>query len=259
MSRDTLLTICRTPKGRSVAETHGKRLRRRGVVDSVEVLTYEHEPVRELREQLQTIDADRVFAVPLCLAHSRETTEAIPAALSYVPAPVEYCEPVGQSPAVTRAIVSRAIDHVSAADDASLVLVGFGASGTPYHRQTVEYHAERLRRQSEYGEVVSCYLLQNPTVECVRYNVTNDRVVAVPLFVEPSEATTEEIPAKLELDRGGIEYTEPLGSHPLLTDAIESEVAKQRVLAGNQGPQTFEATLTAKSHALATDGEGEPL
>lgn len=258
MSRDTLLIVCRTPRGRSVAETHGERLRRRDVVDAVEVLRYEREPGRELRDQLRAVDADRTFATALRLAHSRETTDAIPAALSHVPGTVEYCGPVGRSPAITRAALARATDRVPAAADASLVLVGFGASGTPYHRQTVEHHAERVRHLSDYGEVVPCYLLQNPTVECVRYNVTNDRVVAVPLFVEPSDATADEIPAKLELDRGGVAYADPLGAHPLVTDAIESEIAARRVLADGDGqePRTFEATLTARARAVVADGEG---
>lgn len=261
MPRDTLLLVCRDNGGRNVTETHRARLLDRNVADTVEVLRYEQEPVRELRDQLQDLDADRVFAVPMCVAHSRETTGAIPSALSYVHGSVEYCEPVGRSPAVTRAILERSTAHVEPTADSSLVLVGFGSSGTPYHRQAVEHHAARIRQQSDYGEVVPCYLMQNPAVECARYNVTNDRAVATPVFVEPSAATTEEIPAKLELDRGGLEYADPLGDHPLVTDAIESEVAKQRVLADtNQpGPQSFEAALTARSRALATDGEGEPL
>lgn len=261
MSRDTLLLVCRENEGQSVVETHRERLQRRGVADSVEVARYEQEPVRELRDQLLDVDADRVFAVPMCVAHSHETTNAIPSVLSSVHGSVEYCEPVGRSPAVTQAIFERATAHVEAAMDASLVLVGLGSSGTPYHRQVVEYHAARIRQQSDYGEVVPCYLVQNPAVECVRYNVSNDRAVATPLFLEPDVATEEEIPAKLELERGGIEYADPLGEHPLVTDAIESEAAKQRVLADidQSGPQSFEATLTAQSRALATDGEGEPL
>lgn len=260
MPRDTLLLVRRTTDRPSVAATHARRLRSRDVVDDVRVATYEQEPVRELRDELRALDADRAFAVPLCLAHSRETLDAVPAALSAVDAPVHYCEPVGRNPAVTRTIRDRATDHYRAGDDVSLVLVGFGASGTPYHRQAVEYHAARLRGESGFGEVVPCYLLQNPAVECVRYNVANERAVAVPLFVQPSSATDEEIPAKLGVDRGGVAYADPLGEHPLVTDAIEASVASQRVVAGDaRDPHSFEATLTARARALATDGEGEPL
>jgi len=261
MPRDTLLLVCRESEGRSAVETHRERLRRRDVADAVEVVRYEHEPVRELRDQLVGLDADRVFAVPMCLAHSRETIEAIPSALSAVAGSVTYCEPVGHSPAITGAILERATNRVAAGANATIVLVGFGSGGTPYNRQAVEYHAARIRHQSDFGEVVPCYLMQNPTVECARYSVSTDRAVAAPLFVEPSAATEEEIPAKLELERGGIEYADPLGDHSLVTDAIVAEVARQRVLTGanNGSPRSFEATLATGAHAVATDGEGEPL
>ncbi|SFS08671.1 Sirohydrochlorin ferrochelatase [Halomicrobium zhouii] len=261
MPRDTLLLVCRESEGRSAVETHRERLRTRGVADAVEVARYQHEPVRELRDRLAGLDADRVFAIPMCLSHSRETTDAIPSALSAVSAPVTYCEPVGHSPAVTGAVLERATSHVAAGANASIVLVGFGSGGTPYNRQAVEYHAARIRRQSDYGEVMACYLMQNPAVECVRYNVSTDRAVAAPMFVDPGAATEEEIPAKLELERGGIEYADPLGDHSLVTDAIEAEVARQRVLtdARRGSPHSFEAALRSGAHALASDGEGEPL
>ena len=259
MTRDTLLLVGRDGGDRTVAETHRERLQRRDVADAVEVVSYEREPVRELRDRLLDVDADRVFAVPTCIAHSHETIDAVPSALSHVPGSVTYCEPIGRSPAITGAILDRATARVEPAPDASLVLVGFGSSGTPYRRQVVEYHAARIRQNFGYGEVVPCYLMQNPAVECVRYNVTNERVVAAPLFVEPCDATEEAIPAKLELDRGGIEYADSLGEHPFVTDAIESEVARQRVLADTDRtvPRSFEAALTARSRPVAIDGQGE--
>lgn len=261
MPRDTILLVQRATDDRSVAATHAQRLRERQVADAVRVATYESEPVAELAPDLEAIGADRLFVVPLCLSHSNETIDAIPAALSRADAQVSYCEPVGRSPALTRAIVDRATDRVADERGGSLVLVGFGASNTPYNRQTVEFHATRARERSGYDEVVTCYVLQNPAVECVRYNVGEGPTVAVPLFVTPSRATTADIPSKLELDRGGIEYADVLGTHPLVTDAVEAEVAKQRVLGDDEAdqPTSFEATLTATARPLATDGDGGPV
>jgi sirohydrochlorin ferrochelatase len=253
-----LLIGRRTTCSRAPLERHATRLARRELVDEVHTATYETEPVRELRDQLAAITADRVYAVPMQAAHTFETLEDVPAALSHVPGDVHYCEPVGGSPAVTDVLASKAAELEAPAADVSLVLVGFGSSSKPYHRQTTEYHATRLAAQSDYGEVVSCYLLQNPTVECVRYNVSNDRAVAVPLFVSPSEATEEQIPEKLELDRGGIAYADPLGAHERVTDAVHAEVAKQRTLAveGDAPTASFEARLTATRRPVVTDGEG---
>ncbi|WP_435181016.1 CbiX/SirB N-terminal domain-containing protein [Halorussus sp. AFM4] len=258
MTNESLLLIGRNaPNARDVYETHADRLASRAGVGDVHVATYDTEPVRELRETFAEIDGERVYAVPLTAAHTFETTDGVPAALSYVPGEVRYCEPVGRSPAVTDALAQRAADAARAGDDASLVLVGFGSSSRPYQRQTAEYHAARLSDRSEYGEVLTCYLLQNPAVECVRYNTSTRRTVAVPLFLTECEATEEEIPAKLELDRGGIEYADPLGDHARVTDAIHAEVERQRVLAtGGDAAASFETELVRNQRPVATDGEG---
>lgn len=261
MTSESLLLIGReTRNAREVIGAHADRLSRRGVVDDVEVTTYESEPVQELREGFERITGETVYAVPVCAAHSRETIDDIPAALSYVPGEVTYCEPLGQSPAVTEVIETRGQDRIPARDDVSLVIVGFGSSSKPYHRQAVDYHAARLRERSAYGEVLTCYLLQNPAVECVRYNASTARSVAVPFFVTRSEATESRIPAELEVERGGIEYAEPLGEHPRVTDAIHAEVEKQRTLArGEASPgASFEARLTRTGRPVATDGDGVP-
>lgn len=259
MTDEALLLIGRRAgDARDVLETHAVRLEQRDGIDEVHVATYETEPARELREQLAGIDADHVYALPMCAAHTYDTTDGVPAALSYAPGEVHYCEPPGRSPAVTDLVVQQAAELSPAGEDVSLVLVGFGSSAKPYHRQTAEYHATRIRDQSEYEEVLTCYLLQNPAVECVRYNVSCSHAVAVPLFLLRTEATEEEIPTKLELDRGGLEYGEPFGDHPRITDAIHAEVEKQRVLATERDASSFEAALTRTRQPVATDGEGPP-
>ncbi|MEF8862506.1 MAG: CbiX/SirB N-terminal domain-containing protein [Haloarculaceae archaeon] len=259
MTSESILLIGRDARNaREMLDTHADRLDRRAIVDDVEVATYETEPIRELRDQFGKIAADTVYAVPVCTAHTHDTTNGVPAALSFVSGEVRYCEPLGRSPAVTEVIEERGTDLISASEDVSLILVGFGSGSKPYHRQTVDYHAARLRDQSDYGEVLTCYLLQNPAVECVRYNATNDRSVAVPLFLARTEATESRIPEELELTRGGIEYADPLGEHPRITDAVHAEIEKQRALAFDETAHTasFEAQLTRTRRPVATDGEG---
>jgi sirohydrochlorin ferrochelatase len=258
MTHETVLLVGRRGENaEAVLDIHAERLRDRGVGDDVRTATYEREPVRELRDEFAALSADRVYALPTTLAHSYETTEDLPAALSSVHGEVRYCEPVGRSPAVTGVVEDRATERVTADPSASLLLIGFGNSSQSYHRQAAEYHAARLRERTAYGEVRTSFLLQNPAVECARYNVSGDRVVAVPLFVARSDATEREVPAKLELDRGGVEYADPFGTHPGVTDAFEAEVTRQRVLsAGGSTPSTFESTLTSSRTPLATDGEG---
>lgn len=259
MTSESILLIGReTRNAHKVFEAHAERLSRCAIVDDVEIATYKREPIRELEEKFERISADTVYAVPMCTAHSHDTINDIPAALSYISGDVHYCEPLGQSPAVTEVIEEKGKNMIPASDDTSLILIGFGSSSKPYHRQTTDYHAARLREQSEYGEVLTCYLLQNPAVECVRYNTTTNQSVAVPLFLTRTEATEIRIPDELELARGGIEYADPLGEHPRITDAIHAEVEKQRALAsyGTGSTASFEAQLTRTRRPVATDGQG---
>ncbi len=260
MTADALLLVGReSPDAREVYETHAERLRDRDVAGTVHVGTYARDPQREIRDDLAGISAARTYVVPMCLAHTHETTEALPGAFASTDSEVQYCEPVGRSPSVTGAILDRARERASPDPSTSLVLVGFGNTTGSYQRRATEYHAGRAFEQAGYGDVVSCYLTQNPAVECVRYNLSTDAAVAVPLFVAPSRATDERIPAKLELDRGGLSYADPLGVHPGVTDAIEDRLETQRVLAeSTPGPASFEASLVETARQLATDGDGRP-
>jgi len=261
MISETLLLIGRQRhNARDVLAVHADRLAQRDVVDDVVVATYESEPVRELRNRIEGIEGDRVYVLPTCAAHTHETIAEVPAALSYLSGDVRYCEPLGGSPVVSEIIEEKATALAPASPDVSLILVGFGSSSKPYHRQMAEYHATRLQEHTDYADVLTCYLLQNPAVECVRYNVPTERAVAVPLFVTQSTATETRIPEELELARGGIEYADPLGTHQRLTDAIEAECCKQRALAPADGsrPVSFEGTLAASRRPVATDGEGRP-
>lgn len=259
MTRDSLLLLGRRAiDAREVLAVHAERLADRAGVGDVAVATYDHEPVCDLRDQLTSVASDAVYAVPMVAAHDHATIDGVPAALSYVDGDVTYCEPPGTSPAMTEILAERAASRIAPGPDASLILVGFGSSSRPYQRQAVEYHAARLRERSAYGDVLTCYLLQNPTVECVRYNVSTDRAVAVPLFLARSSATENRIPAELELDRGGIEYADPVGEHPRLTDAVHAEFARQRALATDAAGEnrSFEADLAASCKPVAADGEG---
>lgn len=258
MTGDALILIAREgTQDLETLRTHAVRLERREIVDAVHVAAYAEEPVRELRKGFEAIDADRTFVLPACIAHSHGTIDAVPAALSYLDCDVRYCEPIGRSPTLTDLVVERASTHLEP-EGTTLVLVGLGSSSLPYHRQTSEYHGARIREGSSYDDVVTCYLLQNPAVECARYNVQTERAVAVPLFLTRNETTDERIPTKLELDRGGIVLADPLGEDRRVTDAIHAEVVKQRVLADeNESPATFEGSLAGRRQPMATDGEGE--
>ncbi len=233
---DTLLLVGRTHT-REVARTHADRLRSRDVADRVSVATYDTDPA-DLEFDLD----GTVYVVPMAAAPDRDTTRAIPGALP----DARHCEPVGTSPAICRAIADRAAETLPARADTSLALVAFGDGAGSGSWRTTERQADRLRETTAYGEVTTAYLLQNPAVECLRYNLSGERAVVAPFFLAPSEETERAIPEKLELDRGGLAYADPLGTHEAVTDAIEAELAKARAIGSG----------TAAVRPLAADGRG---
>jgi sirohydrochlorin ferrochelatase len=254
MSSELLLLVGRdTPDTRDVLETYANELLSREAIDDVAVETYDHEPYRELNDRLAEVQADSVYAIPMFADHTYDTTEELPAALSVIPGDVQYGDILGESRAVTSVLNQRAEAAVTADSEASLVLVGLGSNSVDH--ETTEYHAQRLRDQTNYDEVLTCYLMQNPALECVRYNISNERSVAVPMFLGHNEATDEQIPNTLEVDRGGIEYAEPLGVHERITEALHAEIEKLRVLAASDDPVP-ETKITRDHRPLAADGEG---
>lgn len=255
MGRSVVLLGQETPSARGVLETHAARLRRRGSVDEVRVATLDKDG-EDMQATLQTLDADEVYVVPMCLAHTNETTTGVPATLARTSRQVRYCQPVGQDPRITAAIKDRARSAVTPGPETTLVLVGLGNSGADHHRDVLAAHARRLRDRTAFGAIRDCYLVQNPAVECVRYNVPTDDAVAVPAFVLPGPATAERIPEKLELDRGGMAYAGALGRHEQVTAAIESTLDARTVLARENRPVTFEDALASTTRPVATDGDG---
>lgn len=258
MPRETLILVGREATS-AVLERHAARLRERDVVDAVTTATYGAEPAFDLAETFRDHQADRTYVVPMCFAHTYETTEDVPRALSALSGEVRYCDPVGESPAVTELLRERATETGdstagSAGDVDALLLVALGNSSEDYGRDTAEYHADRLR--SDFAEVRTAYLLQSPALECARYTLNHDSAVVVPLFVAECEATRTGIPEKLELDRGGFEYAAPFGTGPQLTEAIHAEVERERVLADGDS-ETAGTDLVADARPVATDGRGQ--
>lgn len=247
MPRETLVLVGRD-EVQSVANHHADRVRDAGIVDAVATATYEVEPEFELREALSGVRGDRIYAVPLCFAHTHETLKGVPRALSRLSGEVRYCDPIGKRRAVTRAIRNRA---EAASDADALVLVALGNSRDEYARTAAASHAARLR--AEFDEVRTAYLLQSPAAECARYTLEADHAVACPLFVGECEATRSRIPEQLELHRGGIDYADPFGTDGAVTDAIAVAVERAHTSTTFSTPGS---DRVADAEPVATDGSG---
>jgi sirohydrochlorin ferrochelatase len=235
-SRIIVLVKRQQEQSDKTVETHAERLRDREVAESVVVERYPDATERaDLTVDYSERDTEEVYVVPMVSAQTKGTQQAMTTMAEYIAGSATFCNPVGYSPFVTDIIVDRASEVVEPAADVSLILISLGSSSLPYQRRMLCYHRTRLLEQTAYGEVTISHLLQDPTVECARHNVSNEHTVAVPVFVSSNVTTREEIPQKLGVDSGNIDYTDPLGTHLRLTDAIQAEVAKQRAIRDQRG------------------------
>jgi len=250
MTRETLILVGRT-ETTAVARQHAARLRARETADDVVVMTYDEEPARELKTPLSACEDERSYVVPLCFAHTHGTITDVPRALERLDGDVRYCDPIGTSPIVTQAIRDRA---AAASDADALLLVALGNSSESHAREAATRHAERL--ESSFEEVKTAYLLQSPAVECARYTLAADHAVVCPLFIADCAATTEQIPSRLELGRGGLDYAAPFGDSEVVTEAIRVAVRRERVLAESNA-RTAGNDLLAAARPVATDGRGD--
>lgn len=260
MTPGTLLLVGRrTAASPQPIQTHARRLRDRNIADTVRVETYDEtwdDPVADTAPE--RVD-EPVLVVPLTVAYTNETRHVISSIARRWGDAVSLCDPIGHSPALTDVIAERADEHADRPDETSLLLVGLGSGSLSDQRRTVQYHEQRLRDRTAYDEVRSCYVLQDPVVECARYHVSNEAVVAVPVFVSPSPVTEETIPERLDIDRGGIDYAAPIGAHERLTDAIHADVVRHRALEQLSAVPSADRVSrppAVRTRPVVTDGQG---
>lgn len=249
---DALVLIGRETAGSAaVLETHARRLRDRGVADSVHTVQYDSNPGRSLREAVADLDAAQMYVVPTALDRSRLDASRIREAADR--ASIHVCEPVGRSPAVTDVLVERARERADVPSETTVILAGLGRGCDDGTAPAAAYHAERMRESTTFDQVLTCYLVQEPSPECVGLDAVNDEAVVVPLFLADCEATDDRLPDVVDADGLTVAHADPLGTHTRVTDGVAGEVARMRVIAeaADAGAVTADDSPT-----IAADGNG---
>jgi len=122
---------------------------------------------------------------------------------------------------------SPAPTHKPDLSQAALLLVGHGSTLNPDSSAPTQEHAQTLRQRGIFAEVHTCFWKEDPSLREVLRMVESDEIYVVPHFISEGYFTRTVIPRELELDgaitqRDGrtIKYCLPVGSHPLMTDAL---------------------------------------
>jgi len=153
--------------------------------------------------------------------------------------------------------------------DAALVICGHGSHLNPDSSAPVYDHAVRIREDGEFAEVREAFWKEEPSLRNALRTVEAEDVIVVPLFTSEGYFTDRVLPRELRLGGGGdsndgedneksngdssdaadgldvpkrVWYTDPVGTHPSMTDAI---VARAERIAEDPdlGPETGLAVI----------------
>ena len=109
----------------------------------------------------------------------------------------------------------------------ALVIVGHGSHLNEDSSLPVYEHAARIRKTSEYDEVVECFWKEEPSMRHVLDMVESDEVYVVPAFISEGYFTQQVVPRELGLEgpvtRKGsktVRYAGPLGTFEGMADVI---------------------------------------
>jgi sirohydrochlorin cobaltochelatase len=154
--------------------------------------------------------------------------------------------------------------------DAALVLVGHGStlnadSSSPTHR-----HADWLRGQRVFRQVVECFWKEEPSICGVLRGVWAPRVFIVPLFISDGYFTEQVIPRELGFCKNGqadfprsqvrgaqiLHYCGPVGTHESMTMVLldrASKVVKENPRPDNAPFHESRAALVIAGHGTSNN------
>ena len=110
---------------------------------------------------------------------------------------------------------------------AALILVGHGSTLNPDSSQPTYQHAETIRRQGIFGEIVCAFWKEEPSLREVLGMVRCKTIFVVPNFISEGYFTQEVIPRELRLtgkttqfEGQTVHYCDPVGIHPSMTKLL---------------------------------------
>lgn len=172
-----------------------------------------------LAAAFEGITAPQIFVVPFFVSEGYFTEDLVPRELGFksegqteferVQKQGEqvliYCKPVGTHDLMTEVILSRARTVVEAHPfprpppqrEITLVIAGHGTERNACSRESVEHHADLIRRRGSYAEVRTAFMEEDPRIADCLGVATTRCVVVVPFFLSDGLHAAEDIPVLL--------------------------------------------------------------
>lgn len=209
------------------------------------------------------VESDHIYVVPNFISEGYFTQTVIPRELE-LDGPIterggrilKYCEPVGNHPRMTEALLHRAREVAPGVPPAqtSLFIVGHGTNLNDNSARAAKDQVARIEAMGEYAEVISSYMEEAPLIAEWDKLSSQPNVVVVPFFIADGLHSYEDIPVLLGFEKEpGIAasqaevfrrnpcamrgrrlyYASAIGTEPMMADVIiEQAEAFERGLTG---------------------------
>lgn len=187
---------------------HANTIRERGIFAEVVSCFWKEEP--SMREVMHMIESDMVYVVPNFISEGYFTQTVIPRELA-LDGPItkrgsrtiKYCEPVGNHPHMTDALLRRAREVAPGISPAvtSLFIVGHGTNLNDNSARAAKDQVARIQAMGEYAEVISSYMEEAPLIAEWDTLSSQPNVVVVPFFIADGLHSYQDIPVLLGIEK----------------------------------------------------------
>lgn len=208
-----------------------------------------------MREVYRMVETDDLYVVPTFISEGYFTQTVIPRELELTGSltqregkTVKYCEPVGNHPRMTEALLLRAREVAPGVDPqtVSLFIVGHGTGLNDNSAVAAKAQVNLIESMNLYGEVLSAYMEEAPLISDWDKLSKCPNVVVVPFFIADGLHSYEDIPVLLGFEketgkaasqaevfrrnpyhlRGKtLYYASAIGTEPMMADVILDQVA----------------------------------
>lgn len=227
---------------------HAAAIRKRGLFKEVACAFWKEEP--SMREVLHMVESDEVYIVPNFISEGYFTQNVIPREFE-LDGPItirgkrtlKYCPPVGIHDRMTDVLLHRAAEVAPGIpkDQTSLMIVGHGTGLNDNSAVAVKEQVRLIAERGIYGEVLVCFMEEEPLVAKWDEQTKLPYVAIVPFFIADGLHSYQDIPVLLGIEseptaaasqnevfrrnpyrlRGReLYYASAIGTEPLFVDVI---------------------------------------
>ena len=239
------------PDSSAPSLAHAVEIRRRNIFADVQCAFWKEEPsLRDARFLFDPKFVRDVSVVPNFISEGYFTQTVIPRELELNGRITKrpggqiwnYCEPVGNHPAMTDLLLRRAHETAPAVDPHATTLL-IAAHGTDLNENSAvaaKREADRIRALGKYAAVLNVYMEEPPLISNWRRLTDTPNVVVVPFFISDGLHSYEDIPSLLgiqlraeifchnphEIDGRSLFYAPSIGTDPGFVDIIIEQAQK---------------------------------